>query len=452
MNGSLRSNDLVINEKNVPDLNIQTKLYNGILAFSAKQGSNLLNSSIQIRENRLTGSVRAMIPHLSSFSYLTGISDLSGELYMNGNVSGTMQYPELNFTLKGLGLSMHQFPADSLYLKGKLRKQLFEIYESYVQGTGKLSSEDLLLKFSSHTSGNFKYSGSLRGFSDQFNGYFDVSLSSPGYQSIQIDTASLHADLIGDSLVFRSGIIKKDSLDISLTGKYHIKENRGTVEIGTKIIKKSEKDNLPFKRYGDVDIRVNGNGFHAWNGSFRFDKIDLRLVSILTSNQVQLEGSLNSSADWRLSHKFSLDNGTLNINRGFLQTSKQHEPVRQLNLSASVNSGTLSIDTLYGEIHKIPFALSGKTRIFDHTDISTRGVFYIANQPSILLQSSGNFDNIKGYIQLEKFDLSLLESTTSRITNISGIAQGVVSFSGSVQSPDMEGKLSIQHFSFHPEG
>jgi len=447
LKGTLRSNNLFIKEKKVHNLNLQVSLNQGLFISNFFQGDNYFVSNIHILNKQIEGNIHLKIAQLSDYTGLFNLSDISGKIGINAGLSGSIQKPDMKFTMTGRSLSIDSFPADSLFLAGHINKNIFEITDSYIRGSGELNVQNFLQDISRELDGEFEYSGSINGTPGNLSGLITLAVSSPGYQTIELDSINIGIGLIGDSLYIERGLIMKDSLHISMTGMYNIHHQTGSLHLYNTGIshQKSKVLNL-----GNVTLGVKKDEDNCFDGHFQLNNIDLSCISILTSDQIQMQGFLSSSAKWHFRETFILDSGSSTLDKGYLQLSKNHEPIHHLNISAHYKSDLLDVDTLHGEIRGIPFALTGNLQFYNQDEISTQGKFYIADQPSILFNTTGNLNDINGSLLLSKFDLSLMESFIPQMEDLGGIANGSFSFSGSVLALDLDGKLNIKAFSFRP--
>jgi autotransporter translocation and assembly factor TamB len=217
--------------KPLPDLSTQLTFQQGLAHFRFEQQDSEISGKVRLERERLKGEFSANILKLEPLAGLANVSELTGELQIEGVIGGKIDSPEIEAEITAKDVKYQNFPVDSLvasvvYQKGRayLRKLTF---------SGTLDPVDTLQApfHLSDLRGGINYHGYASGPVDSLKGEMTIKLIQPGYGTIHFDDAILQIVLDDQRISLSSIELRRDSLLIQGTGEFRIPSRNGTCEI-----------------------------------------------------------------------------------------------------------------------------------------------------------------------------------------------------------------------------
>ena len=224
----------------IPDFSISAEATEGKARLKMDNKDALIQAQATLNENQVSGDFSISVANLWYLSGLLPDATLTGNLDLRGQISGTLDHPEIACQFQGQGFSFKHLPLDSIDGNLIYRDKRIRLENTRIVGT--LQHIDTtqpiwgLPKFSESVS----YQGSLHGPVDSLNGRFDVQLK-------ELKQGRFHADSAKMVLILNQGSLDIPSVQLfsntmllairgdcripGIQGNYHVTLQRASVEI-----------------------------------------------------------------------------------------------------------------------------------------------------------------------------------------------------------------------------
>ncbi|MBN2366882.1 MAG: AsmA family protein, partial [Calditrichaeota bacterium] len=210
--------------RSFPDFNLEMNFRNHRALLKAEQGQSNIRADLNISEEYLSGSYSAEIGHVQPYLALAQIPGVTGSINLDGNISGTLDSPDISMAFSGKNISYRNFPLNRI--DGNLDFQKNQLSVRNTTFSGEIGNIDTLKPPFDlpDISGSFSYEGFLEGSPENPRGEVLLSANNFSYRNYQIDRVNVHVKIDSHQVSVSPGHIIRDSLLLSLGGRYDLQE------------------------------------------------------------------------------------------------------------------------------------------------------------------------------------------------------------------------------------
>ncbi|MEW5923941.1 MAG: hypothetical protein AB1746_08145, partial [Candidatus Zixiibacteriota bacterium] len=187
---NFRATGLAYERTNLPDMKGIATLSAGDASINIGDGNIDIAASGRIRDDRISGTFKAVVPDIEPLAALFNITNLDGAMYSKGSLGGTTASPSAIADIYISRLHYRNFPLDTLQAHIEYHDSLINIKQMYF--AGRIDSIDAAsppFDIDSLT-GSLEYKGTMTGTPDAPTGEIRINLLNPGYGMYNIDSAA----------------------------------------------------------------------------------------------------------------------------------------------------------------------------------------------------------------------------------------------------------------------
>ncbi len=223
--------NVTFRERALPDFTFHLEHKDQRADLSIAQGASRMLASLRADSNRIRGRFSADIPQIPPYAAMFKISDLTGRMKAQGEITGTLEAPAFHIELALDSLNYQNFPLDSL--RGILEYSSGRLFIQSARFAGAWQQVDSLnppfgIK---QLSGSFRYRGNLHGSIDNLKGEVIANFIEPGYDHYRADEGFARFKLTEDGIQLEPLMLRKDSLLISIRGIAPLTFQEATAQI-----------------------------------------------------------------------------------------------------------------------------------------------------------------------------------------------------------------------------
>ncbi len=217
--------------KSLPDVSAELSFQKGLAHFRFHQQDSEIFGKVKLSDQRLQGEFSANIPQIGPLAGLADLSELTGDLRVQGVVGGSLDSPEIEAEIKAKDIAYQNFPMDSLVATFAYRGG--RAYLGKLGFSGNLDPIDTLQPpfHLSSIGGGITYRGYASGPSDSLSGDVTVNLIKPSFGDIRLDEGLLKIVLDGGRIDISPLQLRRDSLLIQVSAEFHMASASGTGRI-----------------------------------------------------------------------------------------------------------------------------------------------------------------------------------------------------------------------------
>jgi autotransporter translocation and assembly factor TamB len=217
--------------KFLPDVSAELSFRQGLAHFRFHQQDSEIFGQVKLGDQHLQGEFSANIPQIGPLAGLANLSELTGNLWLQGVVGGNLDSPEIEAEIKAKDIAYQNFPMDSLVATFTYRGG--RAYLGKLSFEGSADPIDTLHPpfHLSNIGGGIAYRGYASGPADSPAGEVTVNLIRPSFGDIRLDEGLLKIVLDGPRIDISPLQLRRDSLLIQVTGVFHLPSANGTCEI-----------------------------------------------------------------------------------------------------------------------------------------------------------------------------------------------------------------------------
>jgi autotransporter translocation and assembly factor TamB len=431
----------------VADVNLNLDIHRGTADIDMRQAQTQVHATGQFDNKSVRGSFTADILQLQSLAGLAGVSDLTGQVRLQGAVIGPLDAPVVSASLQGANLRYRNFPVDSL--SGSLHFDGKQLYFQEITFKGALVQIDPSAPpFElAGLQGSFQYEGHAQGPLDGLAGDLSVKMQKLTLNNLRFDEGVIQARMAGSKVALTLLKLRRESLLVQGTGDFFLSERTGNLAV----ILLQESDNEKFHEdstladVGDDSITVTEASADKISTAFSLPGAGEMSVQ-MTAREVRMEEvlALISTLPVKATLKHPLIRGKLNFNLSAGGTLSQ--PRAQLDFGTDeIVIETLELDSARGRAVFDNGQITLETFQISREDFHTRG------EASLTLSGMGPVgyrlspdSPTRGFLKGEEMEAALLAAFLPP-----GImAQGQVSYdlnwNGTVAEPRPQGKLILE--------
>lgn len=218
ISADLQWQDFTFRGRTLPDFSLHLEHIGERADLRIVQGVSQILASLQADSNRIQGHFRAVIPQIPPYAGLFKVTDLSGGMEAQGEITGTLEAPAIRIAVALDSVCYQNFPLDSL--RGNLEYSLGRLLIRSARFAGALPKVDSLKPpFGvARLTGGFQYQGDIHGFTDDLQGEVVFNFIEPGYDPYRADEGFARFRLAADSVRLDPLLLRKDSLLIAIRG------------------------------------------------------------------------------------------------------------------------------------------------------------------------------------------------------------------------------------------
>lgn len=249
-------------------------------------------------------------------------------------------------------------------------------------------------------------------------------IDQPDFQQVKMDSITGHVQLKSNYLYFRK-------LELIAEG------NRSWVEGRIQLRKLGEKE-FAFTENSLIDLTAEG------------DEIDLRIINPLLSPEAKITGTSSYRFEFDGSLKNPKLNGEFELTSGEFEIDQDSPPITNINIDLELEDSLLIIKQFKAQLQKTPFSLKG--RIMANREMQFESDLYLSILNREVLQGIGTItkDKMDFDLNIKKLDLSLFQPLMTEVINLAGVVNSDIKIEGSFSHPDVNGNLSVTRLSFQP--
>lgn len=319
--------EVIYKSKPIGEFANRISIDKGVININSKHDKSLIQAGIKFKDEKLNGNFSVRINELEPYADFFNISELKGALDISGNVSGSLNEPEIAAVLSGGKILYKNFPVDSL--NGKVLYSDKKLYVIHTTMAGTVSQIDTLNPplYLHGLTGGFAYQGNISGTIDDLFGEIKAQFNKPSYRDFQFDSGNVTLKIENNNVEIQPLELQKDSLLLHLTGKYSVLNSQGNVQIAF-LENPLNADVLPDspgkQKYPEAIHPISGiistyfdlapstrSDYRGWVINAQCEEIDLKRISVLYPDSLNIGGNLKF--DMNFTGNFNQPSGNLNF-------------------------------------------------------------------------------------------------------------------------------------------
>lgn len=451
------------------------------------------NGNIEFEESEFTGNIAS----IDSLTYSTGFDGLNGAVTYNGSLKGPVNNPVGRVELHSYSPNYKDFRLNSIDAILSIAEKKIKIEHSRIAAdslaidlhgiyTIPTSSGSVTMEFLKNTAGKAEKETDSEKIpaepsKEEFLGTMHVNYTFADAGNIELKAdgsslnighiAGLYADslevdgMLGFELDFRGTPVKpvgslsfkidspsfrRSAMD-SVISRLRIDPDRLEIEM-LEMYLNERKTWMQF----DIELKSSPKGYPTITGqshmncsgggsNFVVELIKLVIPPDMTmtgesSFRIECDGMVKEP---RLRGDFQLQNAELSIRPG-------SPPVKNLNISVTLQDTTFILDHAEGTIIDIPFLIRGWTSTSDwerfKTDMSVR----ISDRDAVESAGYVSKDSLDFNVIVSGFDITILQPLLSKMKNLTGTANATLALNGPLRSPAINGTVNLSDVSLLP--
>lgn len=433
--------------KPVPDLSAAAAIDKGLAKLLFRQENSEASVQVKLQDEQIDGEFSAKIIDLQPLAGLVDIAELSGELEMQGVVSGKLDSPAMQADIEARNIRYQNFPVDSL--KGSIIYRDGQAHISGLHFAGNLSPIDSLEPPFHMTGirGGIVYWGQVSGTADSLTGEVTIELVQLGYADMGLDEGFVGIVLDNQRINLSSLLLRRDSLLIRGSGEFDIQSRKGISEINlaeiplgdynleeniSKLVQKLDESQVSLPHAGKVTAQFDLSDMKQFSLRMEADRMDLERISILLPQAQDIGGLLGFDLDF---------SGNLDHPQAELDFQLERPRFR-----------SLEMDSLKGH-----FSFTEQRFQFEPVELHDKGNYSRATgMVQVEKRTDGSYfvsdsSLIEGQVKAEYLDLSLLAAFMPEGAHISGRSSFDLSWNGTLANPRAAGTLSVENGLVQPD-
>ncbi|MFH0883408.1 MAG: translocation/assembly module TamB domain-containing protein [bacterium] len=206
--------------KAFPPLLLDGTLIGGRASFHMVQGGAIMDGDGWMRERRIGGSFRAVLPSIAPFTSLANLQELEGKLELGGSVSGTLERPRVKARIRASSLSYRNLPIDTLAASLRWQDSKFSLDSAYA--AHQLQEVDTLhAPFGlERLRGKYGWTLKLSGTPDQPKGRLEARFVKPSWGKTRLDALQMLLMLDGNTIKLLTLQAQRGALGMTIDGEW----------------------------------------------------------------------------------------------------------------------------------------------------------------------------------------------------------------------------------------
>ncbi len=422
---------LFYDQQPVPDITNQLLIRGGTASFHFSQSCSEIFAEATLSDSILTGIVQGEILDIEPLAKLFHVSELTGRLIFDGNLSGTTSSPKISANIFGSKIDYQHFPIDSLMARLTVENYNVNLNEAIVFGE-KENIDSLNAPFHLHQlHGGFHYYGKAAGSLDELDAELNVNFFQPGYANVKFDSGKIHIEKQND-IIIPQLTLAKDSIQTKITGFVFIPSKNGTLNLAFNKVNGStqnfpeEKETSGFQQpAGNIstEFELKDSTYYLFN--VHGEKLKLKFIAPVIDPNFPIGGDL----DFKFNFKGNLNNPLASLHFQISQPCYAGTKIDSVNADIYLTDNKLiaqRINLFYDDYHSwlkwmIPFKKQES------------GTFYIPREKDLHLEAHA-----------QDIDLNLFNSLLSSDVKVGGYASYSIDLSGSLSDPQLSGELLLK--------
>ena len=175
----------------------------------------------------------------------------------------------------------------------------------------------------------------------------------------------------------------------------------------------------------------------------RFDDINLADFTNLYPGIHALQGLANGDIAFSGSWQEPDVNGRLNVEKGLFRATSNSPPLTDLVLRVSYQKSRLNLENLSGSINDLPFRSTGELDLIGKDEFTGNWRLNIQGRETLVAAINSQKKQINVGLNIDQFDLALLQSFTPEEMITEGYLSSNISLSGSYTKPHINGFIRL---------
>jgi autotransporter translocation and assembly factor TamB len=254
-------------------------------------------------------------------------------------------------------------------------------------------------------------------------GAFHVSLREPRYDSLMLDS-------ITSSVTLKDGRIDVRSFDI-----YGPRQRLTASAVAR--MQKDSTGKFALLETSPIEGKVEARNF------------DLHSAEAVLPKDARLSGIASLDLRWNGTVKKPNATGSFDL-RDLHVLMNPKVGLVDLNLHGSIRGPAVHIDSARGIMMNQPFTISGSIEAEDWKQFNTDIGLTVADSAHLTAKGVVSSDRLDLRAQIQRLNLALAQPFVTSMTELAGILDSRVQFTGSLKNPNTSGFLTVRGLKFHP--
>ena len=435
------------NLKPVPDLSATAAIDNDLARLSFHQQNSEALVQVKLQDEHMDGEFSVRIVELEPLAGLVDIAELTGELEMQGVVSGKLNSPKVQAEIEAKNVRYQNFPLDSLRGSIVYRDGQARIEELHFAGN--LNPIDTLQPpfHLANVTGGIMYQGYASGPVDSLTGEVSVNLFQPRYADTRFDEGFIKMMVENQRMKLSSLLLRRDSLLIRGGGEFDIQSRKGIGEIKlvempisvyrpgdniSQLVQELDDSQVPSPLAGKLNAEFDLSDMDRLSLHMQADQMDLERIRTLLPQPQDIGGLLGFNLDF----SGNLENPKAELD--FLLQKPRYELVE----ADSVKGRLVFADDQF-EFQPL--------ELFDRTHYSRASGVVGLEKGEDGSYSISERSLLKGEASGQDFDLALLNPFLPQELEVTGRGSFDLRWNGTAANPRPHGTLTVENGLIQPD-
>jgi len=407
-------------EKPLPDFMVKANLNQGRANLDIHQAESRITADVKLFDERLSGSFSANINRLEPFVGLVNLMGVKGSINMDGNISGTMESPEVEARFSADSLRYQNLPMDTLYGSFSFIDNQLMVEKCVFNGKWAVIDSSNAPFGLSGLQGGFTYKGKIEGSVENPQAELQLDFHDAGYAGYRINSLSAQVSLSGDTLHVQKLQVDRDSVVIVAAGNYNLSETKGQLRIGlfgNSISAKAPENDSQISSTFDLSDSTQ------WEVELQGTSVDMDKLTKLLPGTPEMNGNLN----FNLNFSGTPDHPNASLNLVVLNPRFQQVAMDSI-------SAKIKLKPNYIYVNQLELVIQGNKSAIE-------GDFQLRKTAEGYSFTKQNAINISG--QGDNIDLRIINPFLTPGMHIAGTSSYRFEIAGDLENPQIDGEFDI---------